>query len=47
MVQILSDLGFAVEAASTENRQTDEETSSLRSDEETSPLTSYCTNVQI
>ena len=30
MAQILSDLGFDVEAASTENRQADEETSSLR-----------------
>ena len=38
MVQILNDLGFDVEAASTENRQADEETSPLRSDEETSPL---------
>lgn len=38
MVQILSDLGFDVEEASTENGQGDEETSPLRSDEETSPL---------
>jgi phenylalanyl-tRNA synthetase beta chain len=40
MVQILSDLGFDVEEASTENGQGDEETSPLRSDEETSPLRS-------
>lgn len=40
MVQILSDLGFDVEAASTENRQADEETSPLRSDEETLSLRS-------
>ena len=38
MAQILSDLGFDVEAVSTENRQADEETSPLREGEETSPL---------